>query len=240
MTLLSGAETFEACLEEKAPKVPAVIVRTEGGADNLMFALQSAGLCEAIDAVAVGGAIVQLIDAYGIARKYIAHTLGKSPAWLNKMEALSRKLNLSVKKMVAEGCVPSRTAQEIARLPDEVQTPFAVSVSNELLSKENVVYLVNRYLNEDASAEERDRIIRTPKQALPNELKCRVRRGRDNSDSSRLSRAMARCIDDAAYISNLLDSVDIAAVAIRATDAAALIEALDALRIRLCNIFLPG
>ena len=240
MTLLTGAATFEACLEEKAVKVPAVIVQTEGGADNLMFALQSAGLSEAIDAVAVGCAIVQLIDAYGMARKQIAQTLGKSPAWINKMEALSRKLNPSVKKMVAEGCVSSRTAQEIARLPDDVQTPFAVSVSNELLSKDNVVYLVNRYLNEDAGAEERDRIIRTPKHALPNELKCRCRQGRDNSDSSRLSRAMARCIDDAAYISNLLDSMDIGGMAIRACDAAALLDALDALRVRLCTVFLPG
>ena len=240
MTLLTGAAIFEASLEEKEAKVPAVIVQTEGGADNLMFALQSAQLSEAIDAVAVGNAIVQLVDEYSIARKYIAHTLGKSPAWLNKMEALSRKLNPSVKKMVAEGCVSSRTAQEIARLPDDVQTPFAVSVSNELLSKDNVVYLVNRYLNKDAGTEERDRIIRTPKQALPNELKCRLRRGRDNSDSSRLSRAMARCIDDAAYISNLLDSVDVGGMAIRACDATALLDALDTLRVRLRNIFLPG
>jgi len=240
MTLLTGAATFEACVEEKVAKVPAVIVRTEGGADNLMFALQSAQLSEAIDAVAVGNAIVQLVDAYGVARKHIAQTLDKSPAWINKMESLGRKLNPSVKKMVAEGCVSPRAAQEIARLPDEVQTPFAVSVSNELLGKDNVVYLVNRYLNEDVGAEERDRIIRTPKHALPNELKCRCRRGRDNSDSSRFSRAMARCIDDAAYISNLLDSVDIRGIAIRASDAAALIEALDALRVRLCTVFLPG
>ena len=240
MTLLAGAATFEACLEEKAAKVPAVIVQTEGGADNLIFALQSAQLCETIDAVAVGGAIVQLVDTYGIARKHIAQTLGKSPAWINKMENLSRKLNPSVKKMVAEGYVSSRTAQEIARLPDEVQTPFAASVSNELLSKENVAYLVNRYLNENTDTQERSRIIRTPKQALPNELKRRARRGRDNSGSSRFSRAMARCLDEAAYILNLLDSVDIGEMAIRICEVTVLIEALDALCVRLCIVFYPG
>ena len=240
MTLLSGAATFEACLEEKAAKLPAVIVRTEGGADNLMFTLQSAGLNETIDAVAIGNAIVQLIDTYGITRKYIAQTLGKSPAWINKMENLDRKLNLLVKKMVAEGGVSSRAAQEIARLPDNVQAPFAVSVSSELLGKDNIAYLVNRYLNEDTGAEERDRIIRTPKVALPNEMKCRCRRGKDNSVNSRLSRAMARCIDEASYISNLLNSLDIGEMAIRATDVAALIEALDILHIRLCNVFYPG
>jgi len=240
MTLLSGAATFEACLEEKAAKIPAVIVQTEGGADNLLFALQSAQLGETFDAVAAGSAIVQLIDAYGVARKYIAQTLGKSRAWLSGIENLGRKLNAAVKRMVSEGCISSRSAQEIARLPHDVQVPFAVSVSNELLSKDEIVYLVNRYLDEDAGAEGRDRIIRAPKQALPNGLKRRGKRGRDNSDSSHLLRAMARCIDDAAYISNLLDRVDIGDIAVRIADVNALIDALASLHVRLCAVFHPG
>ena len=240
MTLLSGASVFEACLQEKETKVPAVIVQTEGGADNLMFALQSAQQGEIFDAVATGWAIVQLVDTYGVPRKYIAQTLGKSPAWINGMENLSRKLNATVRQMVASGHVSSRAAQEIARLPDDVQSTFAVSVSNELLSKDNVMYLVNRYLNEDTCSEERDRIIRTPKQALPNDLKSRNRQGRDNSDSGRFSRAVARCLDDAAYISNLLDRVDILGIAVYTPDAIELIETLSALHIKLCAVFHPG
>ena len=240
MALLAGAATFEACCEEKAAKIPAVIVQTEGGADNLLFALQSAQLGETFDAVAAGSAIVQLIDAYGVARKYIAQTLGKSAAWLNGMENLGRKLNASVRRMVEEGFLSSRSAQAIARLPDDVQAPFAASVSNELLGKDAVVYLVNKYLDEDAGTEGRERIIRAPKQALPNELKRRGKRGRDNSDSSRLSRAMARCIDEAAYITNLLDRVDIGDIAVRIADADALCDALACLRMRLCAVFHPG
>ena len=240
MTLLAGAATFEACLEEKAAKIPAVIVKTEGGADNLMFALQSAGQGEAFDAVAAGCAVVQLIDTYGIARKYIALALGKSRAWINGMEKLGRKLNASVRQMVAQGHISSRSAQEIARLPDEVQLPFAISVGNELLSKENVVYLVNRYLYEDTSTQERDRIVRAPKQALGNCLYRRKRQGRDDSDSACFSRAIARCLDDAAYISNLLDRVDIGDLAIRISDADALIDTLAALHMRLLTVFHPG
>jgi len=240
MTLLSGAAVFEACLEEKEAKIPAVIVRTEGGADNLMFALQSSQVSEAFDAVTVGSAIVQLVDTFGVPRKYIAETLGKSPAWIHGMESLGRGLNAEVRGMVAAGHISSRAAQEIARLPEDVQTPFAVCVSNELLNKENVVYLVNRYLNESAGAEERERIIRTPKQALPNSLKHRNRRCADNSDSARLMRAIARCLDDAGYITALLDSVDLGCIAVRAADGIALINALDALRTRLCVVFHPG
>ena len=66
MTLLTGVSTFEACLEAKETSVPAVIVQTEGGADDVLFALQSAELDEAPHAIAVSAAIVYLIDQYGI------------------------------------------------------------------------------------------------------------------------------------------------------------------------------
>jgi len=240
MTLLAGAATFEACLEEKEPKLPAVIVRTESEADNLMFALQSAELNETPNAVALGTAVVRLIDYHGLTRKYITETLGKSPAWVSRMENLSRKLNGAVQKMVTQGQVPPRSAQEIARLPDGVQTAFAVSASNEFLSKEDIVYLVNRYLNEDTGTEERDRIMNTPKLALPNELKKRSKMGIDKSDSARLSRAIARCLDDTSYLSNLLDNIDISRTAVHMSDIMALTDNLATLHTRLQSVFYPG
>ena len=77
MNLLTGAATFEACLEEKEAKIPAVIVQTEGEADDLMFALQLAELNEALCAIAVGAAIVRLIDSHKVPRKHIIEVLGK-------------------------------------------------------------------------------------------------------------------------------------------------------------------
>jgi len=240
MTLIAGAATFEACLEDKARNVPALIVRTEGEADNLIFSLQSTELDDSLSAIATSAAITRLIDTYSIPRKQIAEVLGKSPAWINKMENLSRRLNGTVQEMVARGQVAPRSAQEIARLPDEVQTPFAVSAVNEFLSKENVIYLVNRYLNQDIGHEERDRIINTPKLALPNELRHRGRMGRDNSESARLSRAIARCLDDVSYLSGLLTRIDIGEAAIRISDVEVLTNSLATLHQQLQVIFLPG
>lgn len=240
MTLLSGAITFKACLEEKRTSIPAIIVQTEGGADNLMFALQSSELDETPGAISVSAAIVQLIDVYGISRKNIAKSLDKSAAWINRMEGLSRKLNAAVQKLVTEGHISSRSAQEIARLPDGVQTPFAISAGNEFLSKDSVTYLVNRYLNEDTSCEERDRIILTPKLALPNDLRDRIRRIKDLSDSARLSGAVARCLDDASFLSCLLGRIDMKETAIRTSDIAALVESLAALLLRVQAILTLG
>jgi len=240
MTLLSGAATFEACLEEKTSKVPAVIVKTAGEADSLMLALQSAELDEPPSAVVISAAIVQLIDSHHVPRKRIAETLGKSPAWLAKMESLSRRLNHTVQAMVAEGQVSARSAQEIARLPDHVQVRFAVSAANEFLSKEGVTYLVNRYLNEDTCAEERERIIQTPKLALPDDRRNRGRVGRDNSDSARLSRAIASCMNGITNLSGLVGRIDVASAAVRMTDIASLTDSLDTLLRQIRIVFYPG
>jgi ParB-like chromosome segregation protein Spo0J len=240
MALLSGAATYEACLEDKTAKVPAVIVETAGEADGLMFALQSAELDEPPNAVAVSAAIVQLIDSHCVPRKQIAETLGKSPAWIAKMESLSRRLNATVRAMVVEGQVPARSAQEIARLPDNVQVQVAVSAANEFLSKESVTYLVNRYLNEDTSAQERERIVQTPKLALPDGHKGRARVGRDNSDGARLSRAIARCMDGLSSLSGLLDRLDAGSAAVRMADIMPLADSLDAMLRQIQTVFYPG
>ena len=240
MALLSGDATFEACLEDKTAKVPAVIVKTAGEADGLMLALRSAGLDEPPNAVAVSAAIVQLIDLHCVPRKRIAEMLGKSPAWLAKMESLSRRLSHTVQAMVAEGQVSARSAQEIARLPDDVQVQFAVSATNEFLSKEGVAHLVNRYLNEDTGAEERERIIRTPKLALPDDHKNCGRVGRDNSDSARLARAIARCMDSISSLSGLVGRIGTDGVAVRMTDIASLADSLDAMLRQIRIAFYPG
>jgi len=240
MTLLSGEATFEASLEEKETKIPAVIVQTDGEADDLMFALQSVELNENMNAIAIGAAIVRLIDSHNVPRRHIIETLGKSPAWLNKMESLSRRLNVEVQRLVTAGQVPARSAQEIARLPDGIQMAFAVSVSNDYLSKDNVTYLVNRYLNEGVSPEERERIVNTPKLALPNDLKHRSRMCRDNSVSARLSRAIAGCLDCNSYLSKLLTGVDVSEAAVQEVDIKALTDSLVALHMLLTSIFYPG
>lgn len=240
MTLLSNAAAFEVCLEEKGGMVPAVIIQTEGEADNLIFALQSAALNESPDTMAVSAAIVQLIDVYGISRKRITESLGKSPTWVNRMENLCRKLNQTVQQLVMQGEISSRSAQEIARLPADVQTAFAISIGSEFLSKESVTYLINRYLDTDTGEQERDRIIHSPKLALPNERKKHRRQRPDCSDSARLSRAIARCLDDVSYLFGLFGRIDRNETAIRISDVTALANQLDALYQQIAVLFPRG
>jgi len=240
MTLLSGTAAFEASLEDNASEIPAVIVRVDNEADGLMFALRTADLDGSLGAVAVSDAIIRLIDVYNIPRKRIAQTLSKSPAWIARMENLGRRLTGTVKQMVAEGWVAPRTAQEIARLPEQAQTEFAVSIRDEFLSKENVSYLVNRYLNEDTGEEERARIISAPRQALPISAKRQRKSGADTSPGARLAHAAALCFDGAVYLKRVLDRADIGEAAVRMPDILALYSELETLCGRLREIFVLG
>lgn len=240
MTLLVGSAAFEASIEDNVSEVPAIIVKTDGDADGLIFALKSAELDASPGAVAIGDAIVQLTDVYRMPRKAISETLGKSPAWVARLESLSRRLAGPVKKMVVDGHVKPRTAQEIARLPEDVQVAFSVSATNEFLSKENVSYLVKRYLNEDTGDDERARIVDTPRLALPCGAKRRGKCGGDMSVSARLSHAVAMCLDSAAYLTRILARSDIGDAAVRMQDILALDGSLERLRLRLRDVFYPG
>ena len=240
MTLLSGAAVFEANLMERKTKIPAVIVKTDGDADNLLFALQSAAMNESPDVIAVSAAIVRLIDSYDVSRKQIAETTGKSSTWIARMESLSRKLNESVREMVIQGQINSRTAHEIARLPSDVQMMFALSVSNEFLNKESVTYLVNRYLNENTCENERNKIVNTPKQALPEDKKASTFRSKDYSDSSRLSQAISICIDVSISLLHILDNIDFKTVSVHHDDTVILLGCLNELITRIQLLVSPG
>ena len=240
MNLLSGVAAYEVGLEGKAAKIPAVIVKTTGEADDLMFALQSAELSETLSPVVAGAFLVRLIDTHNFSRKNILATLKKSPAWLSRMESLSRSLNIEVQRLVQDGQLAARSAQEIARLPKDVQTAFAISACNDFLNKENVMYLVNRYLNEDVGSDERARIINAPKMALPNNVKPRGSVSKDKSISARLSHAFARCVDGNIYLYNMLKSADISSVAVRWMDVKVVIDSLADLHMRLLATFPPG
>jgi ParB-like chromosome segregation protein Spo0J len=239
MTLLSGAATFEACLEERIPKVPAIVVKTDGDSDELMFSLQSAELSAPPDAMFISAAVIRLIDAYAVSRRTIAESLGKSPAWISRMEGL-RRLSTSVWELVSDGFISSRAAQEIARLPADVQMPFAASVGNEYLNKDDIARLINRYLDDNTGAEERDRIIRSPKQSLPEPRRGQRKGNIDQSISSRLPHAMTRCFDCTSYLLNLLNCGDTKQTAINASDAATLASTLSALANQLQNMLCPG
>ena len=64
--------------------------------------------------------------------------------------------------------------------------------------------------------------------------------GNDNSGGARFSRAIARCMDDANYLSRILDRIDIGENILREADVTALYDTLNALLQQIQAVFYPG
>lgn len=83
----------------------------------------------------------------------VAFMLGRSVSWVSKRLALSDRLATSVVELVQAGQICSHTAQEIARLPGDVQQTFAGKVITEHLPKSTVERLVSTYYSSQTPQE---------------------------------------------------------------------------------------
>jgi hypothetical protein len=88
--------------------------------------------------------------------------LKKSKSWISKRQSLALRLSEDVKEMVKDGLICARAAEEISRLPDEMQFAFAGKVVRDGLSKTNVGQLVSLYTKEETGSAVRDAIMETP------------------------------------------------------------------------------
>jgi len=79
---------------------------------------------------------------------------------------LALKLVDNVKGMVKDGVICARTAEEIARLPEDIQVSFAGKIVRDGLSKTDVGQLVSLYTREEPGSALRDAILETPQAVL--------------------------------------------------------------------------
>lgn len=109
-----------------------------------------------------GAFIDALIAHYGVTRRELMVLLKKSKSWISKRQSLALKLSEEVKGMVKDGVICARTAEEIAKLPQEVQLTFACKAVRDSLNKTNVGQLVGMYMQEDAGEALREAILNNP------------------------------------------------------------------------------
>jgi hypothetical protein len=88
--------------------------------------------------------------------------LKKSKSWISKRQALALKLSDKVKGMVKDGVICVRTAEDIAKLPPDVQFSFACATARDGLNKTNVGQLVKLYRCEATGEALREAILNNP------------------------------------------------------------------------------
>ena len=160
--ILAGQARLEACTQQGIREMPAIVAELSGEKDQMKLALLLSTVREEGGALSEGAFIDALVTCHGVPRRELMTLLKKSKSWLSKRQALALKLSEEVKEMVRGGVLCARTAEEIAKLPSDVQFPFACTAARDGLNKTNVGVLVALYRREDVGKALRETILNNP------------------------------------------------------------------------------
>ena len=160
--LLAGQARLEACAHQGIQEMPAIVTGLSSEEDQMKLALLLTTVREEVGALSEGVFIDALVTRHGVPRRELMALLKKSKSWISKRQALALKLSEDVKRMVRDGVICVRAAEEIAKLPPEVQFQFASTAARDGLNKTNVGALVGLYRREDSGEALRENILNNP------------------------------------------------------------------------------
>jgi len=106
--------------------------------------------------------------------------LGKSASWVNKRVSLITRLHPAVQELVTLRRLCPHSAQEIARLPGEIQHTFSTKVVQEGLPKSAVEILVEAYNKEGCPDSFKRQMLEQPRHALEKVADIRTVKARQN------------------------------------------------------------
>lgn len=143
-------------------KTQAVVMEGLGELEAKRLALLLLSLRQSTNALSEGLLLKELFHSGKHTQTEIALMLGRSVSWVNKRLALTERLATSVVDLVKDGQLCSHTAQEIARMPRDVQQTFANKVVTERLAKSVVERLVRTYNNPKTPQEVKKSVLENP------------------------------------------------------------------------------
>jgi len=164
--ILAGQIWLEACAHNGIQEMPVVVAEVSDSAEQMKLALLLSTVRQEGGALSEGTFIDALLTDHGVTRRELMELLKKSKSWISKRQLLALKLTNNVKGMVKDGVICARTAEEIARLPRDVQLSFTCKVVRDGLSKTNVGQLVSLYTRTDPGDALRDAILESPQAVL--------------------------------------------------------------------------
>jgi len=205
--VLSGECEFLALREMGVRNVEAVAVPVLAEHDSSRLALLLSSLRKSPNALSEGMLVTQLLKTGQYTQSQVGEMLGKSVSWVNKRISLITRLHPAVRELVTLRQLCPHSAQEIARLPEEIQHAFATKVVQEGLPKSAVEVLVETYNKEGCPDSFKEQMLEYPRHALEKVADIRTvktirnRTGKDVLPSGQTLRndlvLLLRCICDA-------------------------------------------
>ena len=229
--ILAGQAGLEACARNGAKEMPAVVAEISGEAEQMKLALLLSTVREEGCPLSEGAFIDELVSRHGVTRRELMGLLRKSKSWVSKRQSLASRLSFDVRGMVRDGTVCARTAEEIAKLPQDRQAAFAGEVVRDGLSKADAGRLVGLFLREEPGSAMRQAIMDTPLAVLDACAGERVARRKEKRGMAERIAGSAALLARIAYeLKGLLAVADREAMRMAAADLARLQEAVADLR----------
>ena len=214
--ILSGQCEINALREMKIKETYGILIDCKDIVEANKISLLISSLKQQPSAIAEGLLISDMVSSKNFKQKDIAHLMGKSESWVAKRISLVQKLSSPVIDMVINKHLCSRTAEEIAKLPEAVQSNFAEKTISFSLPKSKVEQLVMLYNNPSVSQDIKNIILENPQNSV-NILNKKIERIKPNSNK------------------NILDDDDFRKIATIKTSLSIIIRAISTVE---SNIFL--
>jgi hypothetical protein len=160
--LLKGANICIAAENLGVKELNTIIYNEQDKIKQLLLMLKLSELNDDIGEITKGAFIMALHNDHSYSLAELSSELKKSKSWLSKRMSLKKNLTAEVQEQVEKGELCPRTAEEITRLPVEVQVQFVSHVLENSMSKNLVAKLVKLY-NDPASKDElKEKILKSP------------------------------------------------------------------------------
>ena len=164
--ILAGQASLEACAHHGFQEMPVIVAQVSNEAEQMKLALLLSTVREDSCPLSEGAFIDVLTTQHGVTRRELMLLLKKSKSWMSKRQSLNSRLCENVKGMVRDGVICARTAEEIAKLPKDIQVAFASHVVRDSLNKTNVGQLVSLYTREETNSALQNAILDSPLDVL--------------------------------------------------------------------------
>jgi len=166
MMLLTGENELEVLQEMKVAKAEVFVTKLKDKSDTGKVILLLSSLQKGLNALSEGLILRELMKTGGYTQKELAEHLMKSESWVSKRLSLAEQLNENVSEMVLAKQLCATSAQDIARLPLEVQHRFAGEVATKNIPKSTVERLVTAYNKKTTPDVLKEEIIANPVSAI--------------------------------------------------------------------------
>jgi ParB-like chromosome segregation protein Spo0J len=160
--VLAGQASLEACAHNGVQEMPVIVAEISDPAEQMKLALLLSTVREEGGPLSEGAFIDALLTQHGISRRELMTLLKKSKSWISKRHSLALRLTDTVKGMVKDGIICARSAEEVAKLPEDAQMTFVGKIVRDGLSKTDVGRLVNLYTRENVDSAMRQTILESP------------------------------------------------------------------------------